>query len=116
MKRKIIAFGSYYHDFLSTLSAKEAIKVKYVISLLETEDRMPAKFIKLVREGIYELRIELGGNIFRIFFIFDEECVVVLFNGFQKKTQKTPKSEIEKAIKIKNAYYEYKERHDNGYQ
>lgn len=48
---------------------------------------------------------EEGGNIYRVFFIFDEGEIVVLFNGFQKKTQKTPQNEIEKAIKIKEAYY-----------
>jgi len=55
--------------------------------------------------SIYELRTEYGGNIYRVFFIFDEGEIVVLFNGFQKKTQKTPQNEIEKAIKIKEAYY-----------
>ena len=60
------------------------------------------KFVKLIREGIYELRTEFNSNIFRVFFIFDEGRIVVLFNGFQKKTQKTPNAE---AIKIKEAYY-----------
>ena len=98
MRRKIIAFGRYYKDFLSTLGEKEVLKVKYVLSLLETEDRMPVKFIKAIRDGLYELRISYNGNIYRIFFIFDEGQIVVLFNGFQKKTQKTPPSEIEKAL------------------
>lgn len=61
--------------------------------------------MKLVRDGIYELRTEYSGNIYRVFFIFDEGNIVVLFNGFQKKTQKTPQGKIEKAIKIKEAYY-----------
>ena len=94
MRRKIIAFGKYYKDFLSALGEKEVLKVKYVLSLLETEDRMPVKFIKAIRDGLYELRISYNGNIYRIFFIFDEGQIVVLFNGFQKKTQKTPPSEI----------------------
>jgi phage-related protein len=59
----------------------------------------------LVRDGIYELRTEYGGNIYRVFFIFDEGNIVVLFNGFQKKSQKTPQGEIEKAIRIKEVYY-----------
>ena len=62
-------------------------------------------FIKYLRDGLYELRMEYNGNIYRVFFIFDEGQIVVLFNGFQKKTQKTPQSEIEKALKIKEAYY-----------
>lgn len=111
MKRKVIAFGQYYKDFLTTLTEKEIQKVKYVLSLLETEDRMPVKFIKSISDGLYELRIEYSCNIYRVFFIFDEGQIVVLFNSFQKKTQKTPKQEIEKALKIKEEYYEYKRKH-----
>ena len=65
-------------------------------------------------EGLYELRTEFNGNIYRVFFIFDEGKIVVLFNGFQKKTQKTPASEITKALKIKEEYYEYKRNNDSG--
>ena len=104
MRRKIIAFGKYYKDFLSALGEKEVLKVKYVLSLLETEDRMPVKFIKAIRDGLYELRISYNGNIYRIFFIFDEGQIVVLFNGFQKKTQK------------KEEYYEYKRRNADRHQ
>jgi phage-related protein len=77
---------------------------------------MPVKFIKYLRDGLYELRMEYGGNIYRIFFIFDNDCIVVLFNGFQKKTQKTPEKEIKKAIKIKEAYYADKQSHDNKHK
>lgn len=76
---------------------------------MESEDRMPVKFIKFIRDGLYELRMEYNGNIYRVFFIFDDGQIVVLFNGFQKKTQKTPPSEVEKALKIKEAYYEDKQ-------
>ncbi len=78
------------------------------MTLLRTQDRLPVKFIKLIRENVYELRIENNSNIYRIFFVFDEDKIVVLFNGFQKKSQKTPPSEIEKAIKIKNEIDDYK--------
>ncbi|WP_080902996.1 type II toxin-antitoxin system RelE/ParE family toxin [Parabacteroides sp. Marseille-P3160] len=111
MKRKVIAFGRYYKEFLATLTEKEVLKVKYILSLLETEDRLPIKFIKSIRDGLYELRIEYNSNIYRIFFIFDDGQIVILFNGFQKKTQKTPPLEIEKALKIKEKYYEYKRQH-----
>lgn len=109
MKRRIITFGGYFEKFISTLDDKEVKKLDYIISLLETEDRLPVKFIKFLRDGLYELRMEYGSNIYRIFFIFDEGRIVVLFNGFQKKTQKTPAGEIEKALKIKEEYYEYKQ-------
>ena len=67
MRRKIIAYGQYYKDILATLTEKEIQKVKYVLSLLGTEDRLPIKFIKSIRDGLYELRISYNGNIYRIF-------------------------------------------------
>ena len=115
MKRTIIAFKNYYNDFIKTLNDKELFKFKYILSLLETYDRMPEKFIDYIREGLYELRMEYNGNIYRVFFIFDRDYVVVLFNGFQKKTQKTPEKEINKALRIKEEYYGYKQSHDNKY-
>lgn len=69
---------------------------------------MPRHFIKFIRDGIYEFRVTSGNNEFRIFFIYDGDTIVVLFNAFKKKTQKTPNSEITKAIKLKNEYYEHK--------
>ena len=90
---------------MGTLTPKEQEKIQYGLLLLKTQDRLPLKFVKLIRDGIYELRTEYGGNIFRAFFIFDEGHIVVLFNGFQKKSQKTPINEIDKAIRIKEAYY-----------
>ena len=90
---------------METLSEKEQEKIQYGLLLLKTQGRLSKKFVKLIRDAIYELRTEYGGNIYRVFFIFDEGNIVVLFNGFQKKTQKTPLGEIEKALKIKEAYY-----------
>ena len=77
MKRKIITYGGYFERFISTLSDKEIKKLDYIISLLESEDRLPVKFIKLIRDGLYELRMEYNGNIYRVFFIFDEGKIVV---------------------------------------
>ena len=85
---------------METLNEKEQEKVQYGLLLLKTQGRLPKKFVRLVRDAVYELRTEYAGNIYRVFFIFDEGNIVVLFNGFQKKTQKTPQGEIEKAIKI----------------
>ena len=115
MKRRIIAFGNYYREFMESLNEKERQKVHYILSLLQTEDRLPVMFIKVIRDGLYELRISWNGNIYRLFFIFDEGQIVVLFNGFQKKTQKTPAAEIKKALKIKEEYYASKEQSDNGH-
>lgn len=84
---------------------KNVKKVKYGLLLLKCLDKIPTKFVKYVRDDIYELRTEYNGNVFRVFFIFDNGNIVVLFNGFQKKTRKTPENEIERAIKIKKDYY-----------
>ncbi|GAB6867800.1 type II toxin-antitoxin system RelE/ParE family toxin [Bacteroides rodentium] len=105
MRRKIRTYGGYFEAFMATLTEKEQEKVQYGLLLLKTQDRLPKKFVKLIRDGLYELRTEYNSNIYRVFFIFDDGAIVVLFNGFQKKTQKTPSAEIEKALKIKEAYY-----------
>ena len=105
VRRKILTYGGYFERFISTLAEKERKKLDYIISLLETEERLPVKFIKYLRNGLYELRMEYASNTYRVFFIFDDGQIVVLFNGFQKKTQKTPASEISKALQIKEAYY-----------
>lgn len=112
MKRRIFTFGRYFAEFMEGLTAKEREKVDYALVLLKTQDRLPSKFVKHIRNGLYELRTEYDGNIYRVFFVFDEDKIVVLFNGFQKKTQKTPLREINMALKIKEDYYEYKRKHD----
>ena len=114
MKRRIITFGRYFCEFMERLTAKEREKVDYGLVLLKTRDRLPTKFVKHIRDGLYELMTEYNGNIYRVFFIFDDGKIVVLFNGFQKKTQKTPVNEITKALKIKEEYYEYKRNNDSG--
>lgn len=103
--RKIRTYGGYFEAFMAELEENVQEKIQYGLLLLKTQDRLSAKFVKSVRDGLFELRTEYMGNIYRVFFIFDKGQIVVLFNGFQKKTQKTPRQEIEKALKIKEAYY-----------
>lgn len=88
MRRRIITYGGYFEAFLQTLSEKEVRKLDYIISLLETEDRLPVRFIKFIRDGLYELRMEYNSNIYRVFFIFDEGQIVVLFNVFRRKARR----------------------------
>ncbi|MFR9641478.1 MAG: type II toxin-antitoxin system RelE/ParE family toxin [Rikenellaceae bacterium] len=107
-EREIVAYKNYFLDFIKSLKSSEAKKIYYILDLLKTQERISTKFVKHLQEGLYEIRAEYEGNIYRIFFCFDEGRIVVLFNGFQKKSQKTPKSEIEKALKIKAEYYESK--------
>lgn len=108
-QRIIQTYGGYFEYFMSTLTAKEQEKIKYGLLLLATQDKISTRFVKFIRDGIFELRTDYNGNIYRVFFIFDNGNIVVLFNGFQKKTQKTPESEIKKALKIKEEYYARKQ-------
>ena len=109
-ERTISAYGCYFNDFIESLTDDEARKVFYVIDMLKTQERVSSKFVKYIREGIFELRAEHNSNIFRVFFIFDDGNVVILFNGFQKKTQKTSQKEIDMALKLKKEYYEDKQQ------
>ena len=94
---------------MAKLSQPERQKIMRALLLFETEDKIPHHYIKYIRDGIYEFRVNYGHSEFRIFFIYDGDTVVVLFNCFRKKTQKTPDSEIEKAVRLKKEYYEQKE-------
>ena len=105
MKREIFVYKNYFYDFIETLSDKVVEKIEYGLSLLESQDRVSKKFVKYLRDDVYELRTEYESNIYRVFFIFDNGNIVVLFNGFQKKSQKTPQNELNKAIKLKEEYY-----------
>ncbi len=79
--------------------------------MIEELDQIPETYFKFIKNssGIYEIRVQVGNNIFRIFCFFDIDNLVVVGHGFQKKTQKTPKSEIERAEQIKKEYYDDKE-------
>lgn len=112
MERMITTYGGYFERFMSELDEKTQDKVQYGLMLLKTQDRLSTKFVKHIKEGVFELRTKYNGNIYRVFFIFDGDKIVVLFNGFQKKAQKTPDKEIEKAIKIKDEYYADKRSSD----
>lgn len=81
----------------------------YVLQIVISVQRIPTKFFKHLEDGIYEIRIEVGSNIYRIFAFFDDNKLVVLLHGFQKKTQKTPRKEIERAKKLRKDYYDDKE-------
>lgn len=109
MERRILYYKTYFLDFFNSLDVGAKRKVAYVLDVLKTQEKINKNFVKHISEGIYEIRAQHNGNIYRAFFIFDEGNIVMLFNGFQKKTQKTPQNEIEKAIKLKNEYYADKE-------
>ena len=110
MVREIIAYKDYYCDFMAKLSEKEQMKIWRALLLFSDTERIPAHFIKSIEDGVYEFRVTYGNNEFRIFFIYDGEKLVILFNAFRKKTQKTPRKEIELAKRLKKEYYEDKEQ------
>jgi phage-related protein len=105
-RRKIIFYKSYFEDFFIKQRDKVQEKIMWTLELLEELDRVPETYLKHIvnTEGLYEIRIQQGSDIFRIFCFFDDKKLVIITNGFQKKTQKTPKKEIEKAIIIKKEY------------
>ena len=104
--RQVIAYKRYFLDFYEDQIDDVQRKVEWTLNLIQTIDRIPKKYFEHMTgtDGLFEVRVELGSNIFRIFAFFDKGNLVVLGNGFQKKTQKTPKQEIEKALKIKKEY------------
>lgn len=113
-KRNLVFFRDYFEEFFEPLKEKVKEKIDYVLFLVVTAERIPKKFFQHLEgtEGLFEIRVESESNIYRIFCCFDEGNLVVLFNGFQKKSQKTPKKEIEKALRIKDAYFNSKKQRD----
>ena len=109
-RRKLLFYKDYFREFSNSLSKKVQEKIDYVLFLITVADRIPKKFFEHITgtDGLFEIRIEFESNIYRIFCCFDEGKLVVLFNGFQKKSQKTPQKEIDKAVKIKQEYFDEK--------
>jgi len=116
-ERKIIFHAEHFTEFYLQQKPNVQEKIEFVFRIIRQVERVSKKFLDHMDgyAGLYEIRIEVGSNIFRIFCCFDEDQVVVLFNAFQKKTQKTPKNEIEKANKLMKEYFELKkEKHEKG--
>ena len=111
--RTIKLYKDYFKEFYVAQTVAVRRKINYCINVVKTVDRVPKTILENMEDadGLYEIRIEVGNNIFRIFCCFDEGSLVILFNGFQKKTQKTPKQQIERAKKLMKEYFNDK---DNG--
>ena len=110
MVRSIIFYENHFIEFYQKQNQKVKGKIQYVFELIEQVDRVPEKFLKHITgtNGLYEIRIEYQSNIYRIFCCFDAGHLVILFNGFQKKSQKTPQKEIEKATQLMMEYFKNK--------
>ena len=108
--REVLAYKNYFEDFLLGQPQKVQDKIFKIIEAIETLERVPSNYLKAMEgtNGLYEARIQLASNIWRVFCFFDNGKLVILLNGFQKKTQKTPKNELEKALRLMNEYYEEK--------
>mgnify|MGYP001557075674 FL=1 len=110
--RQIIYYKKYFLDFFDQQTTRIKEKIDHVLFVVTVAERIPRKFFQHLEgtDGLYEIRIEFQGNIYRIFCCFEEGQVVVLFNGFQKKSQKTPAGEIERALKIMTEYFDEKQK------
>ncbi len=108
--RNVVAYKQYFADFLASLSPKMQIKVFKSIEYIETQQLVPEKYLKHIAgtKGLYEIRAKFSSDIVRVFCFFDGEKLVITLTGFVKKTQKTPKSEIERATLLMNEYYREK--------
>lgn len=114
--RKVIAYKHYFNEFVDQQPVKIQNKIFKIILAIETLQRIPASYLKFIEgtKGLYEARITLGSNIWRVFCFFDDNKLVILLNGFQKKTEKTPSKEIEKALRLMKEYFSTKHIND-GY-
>lgn len=110
-KREAVAYKSYFEDFFREQTPKVRTKIIKVLDIIEQIDRIPSTYLKYIEgtEGLFEIRVQFGDNIFRIFCFFDGDRLVVLLTGFQKKTQKTPRRYIERAMHLMKNYYREKE-------
>lgn len=110
MNREIIFYENHFIEFYQVQDDTVKEKIKYVFELIKQVEKVPEKFLKHLTNtnGLYEIRIDYQSNIYRIFCYFDKGKLIVLFNAFQKKSQKTPNKEIAKALKLMEEYLNLK--------
>lgn len=104
--RSVIFFKNYFQNFFAAQSPKIKAKIIWTLELIEQIEKVPETYLKHIEstKGLYEIRVQYGTNIYRIFCFFDNGNIIVVANGFQKKTNKTPKSEIAIVLSIKTEY------------
>lgn len=109
-RRNLFFYKDYFRNFYDGQTWKVQKKILWTLEIVETLDRIPEIYFKHLEDtdGLYEVRVQVGSNIYRIFCFFDKNDLVVVGQGFQKKTQKTPQAELDRAEKIKKQYYEEK--------
>jgi len=104
--RRVVFYKNYFEEFFQKQRKKVKEKIIWTLSLIEEHEVIPEKYLKHLEGtvGLYEVRVQSGREIFRLFAFFDKDKLVVVMNGFQIKSEKTPKVEIEKALKIRDDY------------
>ncbi|NVO18685.1 MAG: type II toxin-antitoxin system RelE/ParE family toxin [Bacteroidetes bacterium] len=110
--RNIFYYKNHYLDFFKSLKPEVRKKFNWTLQLISVIEHVPEKYFRHIRNssGLFEIRVEVGSSIYRVFSFFDEGNLIILINGFQKKTQKTPKEEIYLAEKLKKQYFDEKEK------
>ena len=110
--RTIVTYKHYFEEFLAKQPLKVQNKIYKVFEIIEFQQHIPSRFLEHIKgtEGLYETKFSLGSDIWRVFCFFDEGKLVILLNGFQKKTQKTPRTEIAIALRLKEEYFEEKRK------
>ena len=110
--REVVEFENHFSEFLKQQPVRAQNKIFKVIEAIETLERVPSNYLKMLvgTNGLYEARIQLGSDIWRVFCFFDNGKLVILLNGFTKKSQKTPKNEVDKALRLMQKYYDTKKK------
>ena len=110
--REVVFYKDYYLKFYKTLDNRTRLKLNWTIQLLEEQEHIPSRYFKHLTGtgGLYEIRVQVQSNIYRVFCFFDEGTIIIAINGFQKKTQKTPIKEIKIAKTIRKEYFDEKEK------
>ena len=110
--REILYYKDYYLNFFGKLKPDARKKFNWTLQLIINLERVPEKYFKHITDSkdLYEIRIEIGSDIYRIFSFFDKDRLVILLNCYQKKTQKIPKNELELAMRLKKEYFNEKNK------
>jgi phage-related protein len=110
--REVIAYKDHFEKFLKDQTTRVQDKIFKVIEAIETYERVPSNYLRSIKgsKGLFEARIQLGSDIWRVFCFFDEDRLVILLNGFVKKSQETSKKEIYKAKRLMMEYYAEKNK------
>lgn len=108
--REVFYYKRYFLDFLRKLRPEVQLKFIWTLKLISVIEKVPEKYLKYITNstGLYEIRVDVSGNIYRVFSFFDEGRLIIVINGFQKKSRKTPRSEINLAEKLKKQYFDEK--------